>query len=276
MTAAKKKTSNLTPVPFIPVGSLPAVLAALFYGRSGTGKTTISATFPRPLLLLDIREKGTDSVSNVEGLDVAHIDNWQQFVDVYWYLQKGGHKYKTVVVDQVTQLQTLAILHSMEEDGKKPDEGISKRNWGQAAGLMNTWLLNYRDLIDDGIHVVFLAHDRVTKEDEGDSGEDQIDPSVGARVMPSVASMLNGSVKMIGNTFIRESYSIQNKRRVRRVEYAMRIGPHAFYTTKTRSPVGISSPDVIVNPSYDKLVAVMKGEYSEEATSSVRKKGAAR
>ena len=45
-----------------PVHKLENAISALFYGRSGTGKTTLSATFPKPLLILDIAEKGTDSI----------------------------------------------------------------------------------------------------------------------------------------------------------------------------------------------------------------------
>lgn len=271
MTIAKKRTSD-TPIPFIPVETLPTVLATLVYGRSGTGKTTYAASYPKPLLLLDVREKGTDSISNVKDVDIAHIDNWDQFEQVYWFLSKGGHKYRSVVVDQITQLQDLAIIKAMKDDGKQPEEQISKRNWGQAAGLLKTWLLNYRDLMDSGMHVVFLAHDRVTTSDDDSGGEDQIDPSVGARIMPSVASFLNGAVKIIGNTFIRETFSIQNKRKVRSVEFGMRIGPHSIYTTKTRSPVGIESPDVIVNPTYENTIAVLQGTYSDEPASTVRKK----
>lgn len=263
MTTVKKKSSE-PPVAFQPVHELPRVVAALFYGRSGTGKTTVASTFPKPLLLMDVREKGYDSVSNVKGVDIAQIDTWDEFENVYWYLEKGDHKYKTVVIDQVTQLQDLAILRAMKDEGKSEEDAISRRVWGQAAGLLKTWLLNYRDLIDRGIHVVFLAHDRTTVNDE-ESGEDQIDPSVGPRMMPSVASFLNGAVKIIGNTFVRERFSIKDKRKVRSVEYAMRLGPHAYYVTKTRSPVGISAPDVVVNPSYDKLAAVMQGSYSEAA-----------
>lgn len=263
MTALLKKATNpRPPIEIVEVGELPFALAALVYGRSGTGKTTISATFPKPLLLLDVREKGTDSIANVKGVEVGRIEKWEDFENIYWYIESGTTKYKTVVIDQITQLQDLAIIQAMEDDGKKVDDTISKRNWGQAAGLMKTWILNYRDLVEKDIHVVFLAHDRAT--DSGDTGDDdQLDPSIGARVMPSVASFLNGAVKVIGNTFIRETHSIQNNKKVRSVEYAMRIGPHANYTTKIRSPVGIKSPDIIVDPSYDKLVAVVKGEYEE-------------
>ena len=256
------KKNETPPITLTPVAELPSMLAVLVYGRSGTGKTTIASTFPKPLLLLDVREKGTDSVANVSGVDVGQITEWGQFEDVYWYLEGGRHKYKTVVVDQITQLQDLVIAQAMKDDKKETSDPISKRNWGQGAGLMKTWLLNYRDLIDKGINVVLLAHDRATaSEDEGD---DQIDPVVGARIMPSVASFVNGAVKIIGNTFIREHFQIQGNRKVRQVEYAMRIGPHAYYTTKTRTPVGIKSPDVIVNPSYEKLVAVMRGELQED------------
>ena len=38
-----------------PVSDMSLVIAALFYGRAGTGKTTMAATFPGPLLHLDIR-----------------------------------------------------------------------------------------------------------------------------------------------------------------------------------------------------------------------------
>ncbi len=278
--AIKKTTGKMsTPIKFTPVEHLPSVLAVLLYGRSGTGKTTIAASFPTPLLLLDIREKGTDSVANVKGVKVGDIENWDQFEEVYWYLKKGQHDFKTVVIDQLSTLQDLALAKALKENGKKEEDAISKRDFGHASGLMKTWILNYRDLIDDGIHVVFLAHDRVTKgeEDEG-GGEDQIDPSVGPRMMPSVASFLNGSVKIIGNTFIRETFAIVNKRKKRSVQYCMRIGPHAYFVTKTRSPVGVKSPDIIVNPSYQKMVQVLSGELRDETeeeeapTSTVKKK----
>lgn len=265
-----KKRSNSTPIPIHPVSQLPQVLSVLTYGRSGTGKTTFASTFPKPILLLDVREKGTDSVSNVPQIDVGEINDWESFEAMYWYLAQEKHKYKTVVVDQITQLQDLAIVKAMKDDGKDPKESISKRNWGQAAGLMKTWLLNYRDLIDTGTHVIFLAHDRVTSG-EDDSGEDQIDPSVGARLMPSVAGFVNGMVKIIGNTFIRETYTIENKRKIKSVEYAMRIGAHAYFTAKARSPVGHQVPDSIVNPSFDQLVSVMQGTYSHETKPSNRK-----
>ena len=261
---AKKIDSNKPPVAFTPVEHLPEVLAVLGWGRSGTGKTTFASSFPKPMLLLDIREKGTDSISNVAGVKVARIEEWPEFEAVYWYLKKNPGMFKTVVIDQITTLQDLAMLQARKNLGKDEDSLATKQIFGETGGLMKTWLLNYRDLIDDETHIVFLAHDRKTGGgDEG--GDDQIEPEVGPRLMPSVASFVNGMVKIIGNTYIREGYNIENKRKVRFVEYGMRVGPHAYYTTKVRSPVGIASPDSIVDPSFEKLIAIMRGDYSKTA-----------
>lgn len=273
------KKSSKTPIPFTPVGLLPPTMACLLYGRTNTGKTTIASSFPKPLLLLDVREKGTDSISNVKGVVVGSITEWKQIEDVYWYLKDGKHDFKTVVIDQLTQLEKLALNEAKKNNRKDEDDQTSKRDFGAASGMLTTWILNYRDLIDDEINVVFLAHDRLTSgsDDENAPDEGQIDPGVGPRMMPSVASFLGGAVKAIGNTFIRETFSIKQqpgsklKKKVRNVDWCMRLGPHAYYTTKTRTPVGIAAPAILVDPTYDKLMEVMRGDYSE-TPSTVRRK----
>ena len=115
-------------------------------------------------------------------------------------------------------------------------------------------------LVDLGINVVFLAHDRTNEGEEGEDGE--MSPSVGPRVMPSVASILTASVKIVGNTFIREVHTkLDGGKMKREVIYSMRIGPHAYYNTKIRQPKGSYTPDILENPDYDKLVSLMKGEF---------------
>lgn len=58
----------------------------VFYGRSGTGKTTAASTFPKPMLLLDAKDRGTDSISDVPGIDVLDVQTYDEFETAYWYL----------------------------------------------------------------------------------------------------------------------------------------------------------------------------------------------
>lgn len=241
-----------------PVTESDNAFSMLLYGRSGTGKTAIGSTFPKPLLLLDVQEEGHDTIAKVPQIDRLPIEDWNEIEQTYWYLKSGDHPYKTVMIDQITQMQDLAMKSVRGESTKREDDTISRREWGQIGGKMKTWLFNYRDLIRDGTYVVFVAHERTNSTEE--SVEDQIDPSIGARLMPSLASAVNGAVSAIGNTFIREEFEGQGKEKQRYVHYCMRIGPHAYYTTKIRRPVDFVAPDFIVNPNFDKISAIIKGE----------------
>ena len=242
----------------------------VLYGPAGTGKTTLACTFPKPILLMDVNEKGTDSVKDQEDIKVIHIKEWQDLESVYWFLKKNPGKFKTLVWDTITQSMRMSIRKTMEEAGKDVNDArlgdwgsVNRKQWGDIAGRMGSWVTNFRDL--EGINVVYLAHDRVNKED--DDGENEgIQPMVGPRVSPSVASVLDAGVNIIGSMFIRETIKKKkvgpkkNKIKViRKVQYCMRLGPHAHYITKIRSPKKSVPPDVLVDPTYEDLKKIIDG-----------------
>lgn len=269
VVAAKKKTSRPTDNTdygdiadmIEEVSAVESPMTALFYGKSGTGKTTLMATFPKPLLLLDIREKGTESIANVEGVKVLRVKDWDQLEQAFWYLKSGKSKFASVGLDQVGQMQTIGMEAIRAEKRLDPEETFSQKNWGSLSGKMQTWLENFRNLQDDGLNVGFLAHDKVRGGEDDDSEDGQIAPNVGARLMPSVVSTLNGMVSIIGNTFIREKFLKVDGKKERQVQYCLRIGPHAYYDTKIRRPKDAGPiPEVVVNPSYKKLLAISRGE----------------
>jgi hypothetical protein len=230
------------------------------YGKASSGKTSFASTLPKPILLLDVQEHGTETIRLIDGIDIRTLESWDEFEQGYWYLKNNDTKYKSIVVDQITQLQQLAMAKLRDETKMDPTDTFSRRDWGQVSGQLQTWLLNYRDLWNK-YHICFIAHERSNLGEE--SPEDQIDPSIGPRVMPSVASFLTGAVSFIGNTFIRERFlHAEQGKKIRQVEYCMRIGPHAYYVTKTRRPyeIGGEIPDSIVNPTFEKILAIARGE----------------
>ena len=248
-----------------PLTEVEKFLVALFYGRSGTGKTTLYSTFPKPSLLLDFSDRGTDSIMDVEGIDYLSMDDWDDVPETFYALEKQA-KYKSLCLDTVAGMQRLAIDKVREEHKIDITTALNRKNWGEVSGMLNTWLLNYRDL---EMNVVFLAPDKVKHATEDDDenlvGEDdRIDPEVGPALIPSVALNLNAAVKIIGNTYIQQKTVIKGGKQVDVTHYMLRLGPHPYYITKVRSPKSFKIPPAIANPSYSKIQKIIKGEYYVE------------
>jgi len=205
------------------------------------------------------------------------VEEWNDIEQVYWFLKKNPDKYKTVVIDTMSQLQGIAVEYVLENKGKDADSAgdwgtMTQREWGDVAAMMKPIITNFRDLPMD---VVFIAQHRVFNvavDEEGDPKTSLLAPEVGPQLMPSVMKHLNASVSVIGNTFIRTrtEEKVVTKKRGRRskeevqevehIEYCLRIGPNPVYTTKMRKSKGIALPDVIVDPDYDKILSAMKGK----------------
>lgn len=243
----------------------------VFYGRSGTGKTTVAATLPGKKLLLDIKDVGDDSLTGMADLDVMDVRVWDDFEIAYWFIKKHPKKYQGLILDTMSQLQQLAIRKILEDKGKDPDRAgewgvMTKQDWGAVAGLMKTWIINVRDL---PMNVAFVAQDRVFNVSEEDEAEG-LDPEVGPGLSPATARHLNAAVHVIGNTFIRRrvvKVKLKNPpkgkspfKEVEKIEYCMRIGPNPIYITKLRKAKSITPPSVVVDPTYDKLIGIIEGK----------------
>lgn len=237
----------------------------VFYGKSGTGKTTIAATFPTPILLLDCKDEGEDSIADVEGVDVKEVTCAEDIDDIYWFLKKNPKRYKTVVFDTMSGLQQILVEEVVGDKAGKKNAGdwgtMRKQDWGDIASLMKRWVIDFRDL---PVEMVFIAQDRVFNGgDEGDDNE-ELAPEVGPRVMPSVASALNAAVSVIANTFIRIRFvkkKVDGKEKeIKKVEYCLRVGPNPVYITKIRKPKDVAAPEVIVNATYQDIIDVITGE----------------
>jgi phage nucleotide-binding protein len=256
----------------VPVSKKKYKNSVALYGRSGTGKTTLAGTFPKPILYLNIRDNGTDSISDVEDIDVVDIDDSETLKETLLWChkqaQRGKLKYKTIVLDTMSQLQSILVEELGEKkklSGKKRagDFGtFTMQEWGTIAGDLKAVIMDARNL---PLESVFICQERVFNiGDEGDDGLDQLDPEVGPKLMPSVKNDLNASVSIIANTFIKVRITKTKNDKGKKVTnidkiYCLRLGPNEVYTTKIRKPKGIEAPDFIVDPTFRKLKKIMKG-----------------
>lgn len=231
-------------------------IKAVFYGPQGTGKTTLAASFPSPLIF-DINEKGTKSVKGM-GLQKRFIDTFQMIEMGYWYLAAGNHPYKTVVLDTMTLLQDIALNFVMKKeaawDTTKDLDMPTKRDWGSLSVLLKKWVILYRNL---PMNVVFICQERVS------SGDDLDDDSVSTYpdVSRSVRSVLGAAVDVVGYTYVIEKQDPSNPKNSV-TKFCLGVKPNRKYLAKIRVPKGKGDiPTRIVNPSHKGLELVMKGDY---------------
>lgn len=273
MATTVRKTDGDTYPGSKPIASVKHKTSTALYGRSGSGKTTLSSSWPKPILYLNIKDNGTDSIADIDDIDVVDINTSQELLDlILWCAKKASRdklKYRTIVLDTCTQLQSifiqeLGVNKKLQKKGKRAGDfgTLTRQDWGLIAGDMKAVIMDIRNL---PVESVFIAQERVFNlGDEEDDGADQLMPEVGPRLMPSVKDDLNASVSIIGNCFIRikTSKTKVDGKNVREItkQYCLRVGPNEVYTTKIRKPKGIKAPDYIVDPDFRKIKDVMKGK----------------
>lgn len=136
---------------------------------------------------------------------------------------------------------------------------------------MKSWILHLRDL---PMNVVFIAQDRVFNSGDDDDSSTDLAPEVGPGLSPSIAKTLNAAVHIVANTFIRNreiKVKVKNPQKgkppykyVEKIEFCLRVGPNPTYVTKVRKAKDILLPEVIVDPSYAKIMSLISGVTSGE------------
>ncbi len=234
------------------------------YGRSGTGKTTFAASFPKPMLIFGF-EEGTNSVHDVEGLDFFLVRTSD---DIYEVLSAGvDTKYKSFLVDTASTLQDMVLkeLLGLEELPPQRSWGMAtQQQWGQVALKTKEYLREFLNLPGN---VVINAQEREFKASEDN---EIVVPNVGSALSPSVTGWLNPACDYIGQTFIKEETIVKKTTigtkvvattvKTGKMQYCLRVGPSDIFTTKFRLPKGTALPEYLIDPSYDKIVNLISGK----------------
>lgn len=145
-------------------------IIATITGDAGVGKTSLAATFPKPIFIR--AEDGMQSIDSKNRPDAFPVINK---VDELWEqlraLAKDEHDYKTLVLDSVTQLETLFAEYVIENDPKNP-KSLAQANGGYGAGYgavaaMHGRVRKAAKTLKEkrGMNVVFIAHSDVTTID---------------------------------------------------------------------------------------------------------------
>lgn len=134
--------------------------AALFYGQTGVGKSTLACSAERAIIV-DF-DGGLERVAIQHRKDYSAVTNWQEAVaDTQQAIASG---YTTVVVDTVGKM-----IDCIENDIKANNPAMVDKRGGltlKGFGLRKIMFSNYlNSLKNSGVNVVFIAQETETEED---------------------------------------------------------------------------------------------------------------
>ncbi len=144
-------------------------------GDAGTGKSSLAATFPRPIFM-----RAEDGVARIPvafrppALPVITDaeDAWKQMAA----LIHEPHEYQTLVIDTVSALDRVFVSHIMAVDGKAKSLNSAMGGYGAGFNMLASMHQRVRkgaELMRQkrGMNVIFIAHaevDRVSPPDGDD------------------------------------------------------------------------------------------------------------
>lgn len=238
------------------------------WGHPGTGKTTLISTFPKPILLLDIAENGSESAKSSDlksgDITVIPITEFDQMEEALEIALEDG--FKTVVIDNMTGNQAQCHEKIKEEEGKSK---MTQPMFGTASQLQKKLIMSYKELTEEGIIPVFICHSRT---DEVETEMDEAIASIGPQMTPAISQFLCGTSQIVGQTYIKEITEVVKGKRNTHMEYCLRVGPNPHFVTKIQKPKDAGCPEYIIDPTYDKIMDIVRGKYKESSSEDKPKK----
>lgn len=164
----------------------------MLYGQAKSGKTSMSAMWPKPLLVAF--EKGYNALVGVRPADVA---SWADFKSICRQLKKPEAKelYETIVIDTIAIAYALCEKYILNREGVQAigDIGYGK-GWSM---LKDEFETTFRELTQLGYAIVFIAHSKTKKTEYVDEEGNELDAL--APDLPNAAyQIVNRMVDVIG------------------------------------------------------------------------------
>lgn len=140
-------------------------LNMLIYGEAGVGKTWLAGSASRVPAMRNVlyvdAEAGKTTLREHPDVEILPAKRWEDYVNIYAALKAGGHNYKTVVLDSLSEIleqckdQVMVEMKADPENESRDEDVPSIREWGKLQIRMLRLIRLYRDL---PMHVIYIAH----------------------------------------------------------------------------------------------------------------------
>ena len=208
-----------------PVGNkIDRGISMIVYGNPGVGKTTLATTLPPDDTLIINAEAGLGPLLGKGTYVYPLLENivnneFEKVLDeLYKKLRTEKHRFKNVVIDNISEIEGQLITHITQRHGK---EAPTLREYGDASYKMKQWIHQFRDLVYNNINVVFNAWEFPM---ELRNAEGNLLSLICPKVSKSIVPVLCGCVDIVGRLEVHEK---TGKRWVR-------IRPNDMYLCKSQ------------------------------------------
>ena len=141
-------------------GKVHKAQRVVIYGPEGIGKSTLANQFPKAVFI--------DAEGSTNWMDIQRFTcgTWQDILDAVKQLgtknNSGG--FKTVVIDTADWAERFCVTHICQNSNKTSIEDFGYgKGYTFIAEEFGRLLSSLNDLIDSGMHVIFIAHCTVKK-----------------------------------------------------------------------------------------------------------------
>ena len=228
----------------------------MLYGKSNTGKTYISATFPKPLLYVQIGDDGLGTIAKLPGhIDAISIKSVDELDNLFKELEEDT-VYKTVVFDTFS----LLVSEWTSEKVLNKNKRMTQQLWGDLK-IDQEEAIKKAQRLSHGRIVVLTCHE---SKDSIEGMEDEIAPEVRPSVSKGARTYLEGMANYGLHTTKISKEVTKNGITKEVVRYAADIGPNPYYWTKLQIDPSIKVPNRIINPTYEKIMAIVDAKTTQE------------
>ena len=222
----------------------------VIYGKSGSGKTKLLSTFPKPMLYLQVGDDGSNTISNVDGIKAIRITDLAQLKEIALELRLDK-KYASVAVDTFS----LVVNEWIDTNAVQKKKRVTQQMWGDLKTDTEEYIKLFYMLSVDKI-VVLTCHEAA---DSFEGMEDEIAPDIRPSVSKGARTYLEAMANYgIHTTIIIRDKELPNGSTKQVTSYAAHLASNPYYWVKTQKPANIKLPKLVYNPTYDKIMNLLE------------------
>lgn len=225
----------------------------VLWGKSGSGKTHFIGTLPKPLLYIQIGDDGSNTIANADGeIKAIRAGSTERLKQIGEELKKDTY-YASVAVDTFSMLTNTWIDANAVQKKKK----MTQQMWGDLKIETEELIKIFHEVAIN--HVVALSCHEANDTIEG--MEDEIIPDFLPNTTKGARIYIQGMANY-GIHFTKLQKTVVDKETGEEkevVRYAAHLGANPYYWTKFQMADSIKVPSTMVNPSYSKIMKIVKG-----------------